>query len=118
MAVNWLQDWFSDADAEYNFPGLTTGTVGQPATSILIKGRGRTVANGTRGEEGVQETKTVLSEFCVKPGLRYRFRVINAGSMSCPMEIIFEDHEMLLIESDAENLKPVEVNRIVLFSGK
>ena len=41
-------------------------------------------------------------------GLRYRFRLINAGFLNCPIELSVDNHTLLIISSDGSDLKPVE----------
>lgn len=47
--------------------------------------------------------------FRVKSGKRYRFRVINAGSLFCPIRISIDRHSMLLIASDGKSFRRFEV---------
>jgi FtsP/CotA-like multicopper oxidase with cupredoxin domain len=39
-------------------------------------------------------------EFEVEPEAKYRFRVINAGSLFCPVQISVDNHTLTLIAAD------------------
>lgn len=57
-------------------------------------------------------------EFAVLPNRRYRFRLINAGGLSCPQELHIEGHRMRVIASDADPVEAVTVDSLISFSGK
>lgn len=79
--------------------------------SILINGRGM---YQPRHDSPVMP----LAEFDVRPDTRYRFRVINAGSFRCPIQLSIEDHDLLLIASDARPFEPFRVPSFIMFSGE
>lgn len=68
--------------------------------------------------ESGNKTKVALAEFVVKEGHRYRFRMINACAMTCPIHLSVEGHKLKVIAMDGENIKPVVVDSIVSLSGK
>ncbi|XP_026286003.1 uncharacterized protein LOC113211746 [Frankliniella occidentalis] len=107
-----LQDWMH-VPAEFVFPGLATRLTGQPADCILINGQG----TYTRPSTG-NTTLTPYATFEIESGLRYRFRIINAGSLSCPIQIQFEGHTMNIISADGLDIVPQEANSLVTFSGE
>ncbi len=43
----------------------------------------------------------------VLQGLRYRFRLVNAGFLNCPLELSVDNHTLLVIASDGADIKPV-----------
>jgi FtsP/CotA-like multicopper oxidase with cupredoxin domain len=77
---------------------------------ILINGRGLQVNT-------IDPPQVPLSEFKVKHGLKYRFRVIHAGSFTCPMEVSVDDHSLLMIATDGTPIVPVKVKSFVVFTG-
>lgn len=62
-------------------------------------------------------TLTPMARFEIQPGKKYRFRVINAGSLSCPIQLQFEGHEMSVIAADGLDIKPQKANSLITFSG-
>lgn len=40
-------------------------------------------------------------------GLRYRFRLVNAGFLNCPLELSVDNHTLLVIASDGFDTKPM-----------
>lgn len=59
-----------------------------------------------------------LEVFKVTKNYRYRFRVINAGFLNCPIELSVDDHNLTVIASDGFDLEPVEVASLVLYAGE
>ncbi|XP_075220852.1 uncharacterized protein LOC142324090 isoform X2 [Lycorma delicatula] len=80
--------------------------------SILVNGRGRYFM------DSINVTSTPLAVFNVKQGLRYRFRVINAGNQNCPIEISIDNHTLTAINSDGGNFEPVEGAALVTYAGE
>ena len=78
---------------------------------ILINGRGLQV-------NSVNPPQVPLSTFKVEFGYKYRFRVINIGSFTCPMEFSIDDHPLLMIATDGSSIKPVWVESFFVFTGK
>ncbi|KAK3907664.1 Laccase-3 [Frankliniella fusca] len=106
----FLMDWMH-VDAEYVFPGLHN-PLGQSPVSMLINGRGNyQLDNGTW-------TRTPLTVFRVQRGLRYRFRIINSGGLSCPLALRVHGHRMTIIASDSRDVQPLEVDTLYTFSGE
>lgn len=48
---------------------------------------------------------------------RYRFRFINSFCTSCAAELIVENHNLTVIASDGQFLKPEVVDSIVSLAG-
>ncbi|XP_012277841.1 laccase isoform X2 [Orussus abietinus] len=86
---------------------------GQSPDDILINGRGRFMDPNTN-----TTTTTPVEVFQVKPGKRYRFRVINSFSTVCLAEFAVEGHTLQLIAQDGENVEPRLVNTIITGSGE
>ena len=79
--------------------------------SILINGRG--VNTG----EIKELYKGPRAEFLVTSGFRYRFRIINAGLLFCPLEMSIDEHVLVLIAVDGNPIKPVRLKSIILGAG-
>lgn len=105
-----LSDLFHEY-AEERFPGRVTAPVGQSPDSILLNGKGQYSINGTF-------TTTPLAMFTVTAGKRYRFRVVNAFSSVCPVQLTIEGHNITVIATDGDPVEPVNVNSINSYSGK
>ncbi|XP_026280853.2 uncharacterized protein LOC113208177 isoform X2 [Frankliniella occidentalis] len=86
------------------------------ADSVLINGKG--VSRVFRSADGAVTTTTPREVFQVKQGLRYRFRLVNAGFLNCPLELSVDNHTLLVIASDGADVKPVRVNTLVSYAGE
>lgn len=51
-------------------------------------------------------------------GFRYRFRLINSGSLNCPIEVSVENHTMVIISADGEDLEAVEAQALTTYAGE
>ena len=92
-----LQDWMGDIDET------------EPK-HLLINGLGHNV-NDT--------TKAILySKFTVARGGRYRFRVIFNGATSCPISLSIDQHDLVLISSDGNDIEPIVVQKLMLHGGE
>ena len=58
------------------------------------------------------------TRFSAKLGSRYRFRIINAVSVDCPLQLQIEGHNMTIIASDGAPLKSRATSHLLLFPGK
>lgn len=73
--------------------------------SLLINGKGNIEGN--------------ISEYVVRSGLRYRFRMAYAsGAGGCPIELTIQDHRMKVIALDGHSSVPYEVTSVVLGRGE
>lgn len=108
-----ISDWFHELSLE-RFPGRYRRNRGQIPENFLINGRG----NWTDSSSGVS-TNVPLSMFMVEKGKKYRFRMINACSTVCLVEVRIEMHPVQIIATDGENVKPVEdINVITTATGE
>ncbi|KAF5374524.1 hypothetical protein D9615_009038 [Tricholomella constricta] len=94
-----LADW-------YHTPAPSAGLVPTPDTT-LINGKGRFAGGPT----------SPLAVIRVKPGVRYRFRLV---SISCDPNYVFsiDGHTMTIIEVDGINVQPLTVDSIQIFAGQ
>ncbi|XP_026829391.1 laccase-2 [Ooceraea biroi] len=107
-----ISDWMHELSLE-RYPGRYRNNRGQDPDNYLINGRG----NWTDPATGVS-TNVPLSMFIVKSGKRYRFRMIDASSTVCFIEVTIEKHSMEIIATDGENVEPVVVDVITMASGE
>ncbi|KAF4524251.1 hypothetical protein B566_EDAN008797 [Ephemera danica] len=107
-----LQDWMHFFTAT-KFPGPRVINRGMLPQAILINGRGRFRDPVTNVSNTIP-----LSEFRVKAGLRYRFRLIHAGCLVCPLQLTIQNHQMTLIATDGFPLRPINIDTIILLPGE
>lgn len=107
-----LTDWMHMMSSE-KWPGLIHRSSGMHAESYLINGRGLYKDPGRN-----ISTNTPYTVFHVKPNKRYRFRIIGASSLSCPMQITFEGHKMTVFHADGTPIEPWDADTVVLLSGE
>ncbi|XP_046632663.1 laccase-like [Daphnia pulicaria] len=84
-------------------------------TSMIINGRGRVPK--PRSELTTNET-IPLSVFNVQQGRRYRFRLISNGFLNCPIQLSVDNHTLLVIASDGNDIQPIEVDSVVIDAGE
>ncbi|CAG9818287.1 unnamed protein product [Phaedon cochleariae] len=83
--------------------------------TLLINGFGRF------RDFQAEENRTVYmptARFRVEKGYRYRFRVINAGFLNCPIEMSIDNHTITVISTDGANIKPIEATSLVTYAGE
>lgn len=76
------------------------------------KGRERVLIASPESE------KMPLTIFDVQPGLRYRFRIINAGFLNCPIEVSVDGHNLTVIASDGFPLVPIDTTALIVYAGE
>lgn len=54
----------------------------------------------------------------MEEGLKYRFRVINAGLNVCPFLMQIEDHNFTIIATEVSYVKPVVIDSLFSMSGE
>jgi FtsP/CotA-like multicopper oxidase with cupredoxin domain len=57
------------------------------------------------------------TSFLVKWGKKYRFRIINAASLDCPVQLQVEDHDLTIIATDGVPVTPTAASHLLLFPG-
>ena len=56
--------------------------------------------------------------FSVEQNKRYRFRLINAGFLYCPIEFSFDKHTMTVIASDGNDVDAYQVESLIIMAGE
>ncbi|XP_076641104.1 uncharacterized protein LOC143352475 [Halictus rubicundus] len=109
--VVFINDWMIENAIE-RFPGRTAGITGQIPDNLLINGKGKYKdANGN-------STNTPLEVIEVDANKRYRFRMVNAFCTTCSGELTIEGHNLTIIATDGESVKPVTVTSIISYAGE
>ncbi|OXU19433.1 hypothetical protein TSAR_003623 [Trichomalopsis sarcophagae] len=108
-----VNDWmnYDGNDAFVKQYHYTPTTVPQ---TILINGMGRF-------KEFRRDNVTAnvpSSTFKVQKNRRYRFRLINSGAEGCPIAMSIDNHTMLVIALDSNDIEPVEVEVITTWPGE
>ncbi|XP_011194194.2 uncharacterized protein LOC105219623 [Zeugodacus cucurbitae] len=107
-----MSDWMHTYGEQY-FPGEPS-SAGIFPDSVLINGRGIYYT-----KEGIRVSSVVPPmRYYVLPGKRYRFRLINSISHSCPFQLQIERHNMSIIASDSYDLKPRYFDTIISNAGE
>lgn len=92
------------------FTGHHHAQVDNKPPTLLVNGR------GIYGHQA--GVKVPPASFTVERGKSYRFRLINAGVLNCPIELSIDNHTMLAISSDGSDIVPVEVESLVSYAGE
>lgn len=82
--------------------------------NILINGKGRNHLNSWPDNDSRHRYELLN----VTPGMRYRMRVISNGVFNCPLEFSIENHKMLMIASDGNDLQPVYADKFFMTSAE
>ncbi|XP_002067090.2 L-ascorbate oxidase [Drosophila willistoni] len=56
--------------------------------------------------------------YTVRRGFRYRFRLINAEYLNCPIVLSMDKHNLTAINSDSYDIEAMDVGSIVTYSGE
>lgn len=98
--VIFLSDW------SYNQTKSPTG-------NLLINGKGH-----VQEAADFKVRPNFYSKFQVKENQSYRFRLIFEGYSQCNVEFSIDNHTLLVISTDGNDLQPIEVESILLTSGE
>lgn len=86
--------------------------------TLLVNGRGRFHQFQDVNSVTVNVTHSPTATFTVQQGFRYRFRLINAGFLNCPIELSVDNHTLLVISSDGADVQPVQADSLVSYAGE
>jgi len=107
-----VNDWLNET-AIAKFAGHFHYEGDNKPNSILINGKG----SGVVFQNGTDFFQTPRAQFQVVYGKTYRFRLINAGILYCPIEFSIDSHNMTVIASDGRYLKSREVESLIIYAG-
>ena len=109
-----VNDWINETTIG-KFTNHTHNDGDNKPHSILINGRGALQkfydSNGNLIE-------TPRAKFFIKQGKKYRFRLINAGFLYCPIQFSIDNHNLTVIASDGKLVDPVEVDNLIIYAGE
>ncbi|XP_029042896.1 laccase-1-like isoform X2 [Osmia bicornis bicornis] len=92
--------------------------------NLLINGLGRFAVfrnkseTGNGKDNGNASTMMPVATFTVKRNTRYRFRLINAEFLNCPIELSIDNHTMRILSSDGRDVEPIEAESLVSYAGE
>ncbi|XP_015116134.1 laccase [Diachasma alloeum] len=110
--VIFINDWFHESAVDH-WPGTSTRNIGQIPKNILINGKGQWFDPNIGAY-----TNSSLAIVNVNPNRRIRFRMINSLSWTCPVRFTIQDHDLTLISTDGDDVKPKTVTTIVSFAAE
>ncbi|KAH8418852.1 hypothetical protein KR222_004583 [Zaprionus bogoriensis] len=79
------------------------------------------VAHSRQRRGNVQEIpleQIPLQVYHVRRGFRYRFRIVNAEYLNCPIVLSVDNHTLTAINSDGYDIEAMDVGSIVTYSGE
>ncbi|KAM7361022.1 multicopper oxidase 3 [Cochliomyia hominivorax] len=82
--------------------------------NILINGKGRNHLNNWPDND----SRNRYERLRVSPNMRYRMRVITNGVFNCPIEFSIENHKMLMIATDGNDIQPIYADKFFMSSGE
>lgn len=86
----------------------------QQVRNILINGKGRNHLSQLPD----QDDRHRYERLRVTPGYRYRIRVLYNGIFNCPVEFSIEQHKLLIISTDGNDIQPVLADGFFLTSAE
>ncbi|RUS74771.1 hypothetical protein EGW08_017469, partial [Elysia chlorotica] len=69
-------------------------------------------------KDGNSTFYTPRASFTVQGGKKYRFRVISAAILNCPIQISVDGHTMMVIASDGSPFEPFVADSFNIFAGE
>ncbi|XP_065363215.1 uncharacterized protein Mco3 [Calliphora vicina] len=82
--------------------------------NILINGKGRNHLNNWPDNDA----RNRYERLRVSPNMRYRMRVISNGVFNCPLEFSIENHKMLMIATDGNDIQPIYADKFFMSSAE
>lgn len=86
----------------------------QQVRNILINGKGRNHLSQLPD----QDARHRYERLRVTPGYRYRMRIVLNGIFNCPVEFSIEQHKLLIISTDGNDIVPVLADGFFLTSAE
>ncbi|XP_017889706.1 laccase-4-like isoform X2 [Ceratina calcarata] len=109
--VIFINDWLSE-ESTSRIPGRRAGQTRTDAESYLINGKGRFI------DSSGATANIPFEVITVDANQRYRFRLINSFCTTCPGELTVEGHNLTVINSDGQPIKPIVVDSLVSLAGE
>lgn len=86
----------------------------QDVRNILVNGKGRNHLSQLPDNDNRHRYERLR----VTPGYRYRMRVVLNGIANCPVEFSIEQHKLLIISTDGNDIEPVLADGFFLTSAE
>ena len=83
------------------------------ADGLLINGKGVYYQY-----KNINATEPPRAIFNVTYGYKYRFRLIHAGVLNCPIIFSIDNHNLTIIASDGYATEPFEISSLTIMAGK
>jgi len=112
-----LNDWLHETSIN-KFAGHHHSDGDNKPNALLINGKGVFKKFTVTNNNLTIELQTPRERFYVEYGKKYRFRVINAGVLYCPIELSIDDHNLTVIASDGRSVEPVDVTSLIIYAGE
>lgn len=109
-----VTDWIHDLSIGMFTDHHNSRGDNKPPT-LLINGVGRFKVFNNDTEKPLHMR---AARFNVEQGYKYRFRVINAEFLNCPIELSVDDHNITVIASDGYDLQPITTTSLVTYAGE
>nr|KAF7421813.1 hypothetical protein H0235_009649 [Vespula pensylvanica] len=100
-----LYDWIHNMGSDMFLAHHHSNSDNKPR-NLIVNSLGRYKSNNT--DTNRISTAMPLTTFLVKKNLRYRFRLINAEFLNCPIEVSVDNHTLVVVSSDGRDIEPVE----------
>ncbi|CAK9821202.1 LCC4 [Anthophora plagiata] len=110
-----ISDWTHELGIDKFLSHHYAGGDNKPP-NLLINGFGRLPVHRDRNND--TSALMPIATFIVKPDTRYRFRLVNAEFLNCPIELSIDNHTMRIISSDGRDIEPVEAESLVSYAGE
>ncbi|XP_063975905.1 uncharacterized protein LOC135161864 isoform X2 [Diachasmimorpha longicaudata] len=108
----FINDWFHESAVDH-WPGTSTRNVGQVPANVLINGKGQWFDPSIN-----RYTTSPLAIINVNPHRRIRFRMINSLSWTCPVRFSIQNHDLTILSTDGDDVKPKTVTTIISFAAE
>jgi len=108
-----MNDWINET-AIAKFAGHHHNDGDNKPNSILINGKGTFKGFNSSNNQIIYTPRAIFS---VSYGKAYRFRLINAGILNCPIEFSIDQHNLTIIASDSNYLEAFKVESLVIYAG-
>lgn len=109
-----ISDWTHELGIDKFLSHHHAGGDNKPP-NILVNGLGRFVVN--RHGKNISAMMPIAT-FTVQQNARYRFRLINAEFLNCPIELSIDNHTIRVISSDGRDIEPVEAESLISYAGE
>nr|XP_012152944.1 PREDICTED: laccase-1-like isoform X2 [Megachile rotundata]XP_012152945.1 PREDICTED: laccase-1-like isoform X2 [Megachile rotundata] len=110
-----LSDWTHELGID-KFLDHHHATGDNKPPNLLINGFGRFAP--LRNENDIASASMPVATFTVKRNTRYRFRLINAEFLNCPIELSIDNHTMRVLSSDGRDVQPIQAESLVSYAGE